>query len=179
MQTDFDKDMYNESSNIMRFVRSEAQTPDSTSAVDENEAIDHSLFDDDDHNLRDSPPSIISMTKGRPANRSRNPSSSQFSDLAFSNRNGGSYRSLDRLSRGPGRVSVWNEKMTKKIPPPFMGTISSQLQCSICSHKTIVRVDKFDSVTLNLPDEKKSQPLLSLGQLLGDYVSPENGTNEF
>lgn len=175
MLTDFDKDMYNESSNIMRFVRSEAQTPDSNSAVDENESIDHSLFDDDDdQKLHDSPPSIISMTTGRPKNRSRNPSSSQFNDLSFSSRNGGSYRSLDRLSRGPGRVSVWNEKMTKKIPPPFMGTISSQLQCTLCNYKTVVRVDKFDSVTLNLPDPNTSHLLLSLGQLLGEYVAPEN-----
>lgn len=139
MLTDFDKDSYNESSNIMRFVRSEAQTPDSNqSTVDENESIDHSLFDDDNHknlSLQDSPPSIISMSTGRPVSRSRNPSTSQFNDAAFSSRNCGSYRSLDRLSRGPGRVSVWNEKMTKKIPPPFCGSISSQLLCTSCSHK--------------------------------------------
>lgn len=186
MLTDFDKDSYNESSNIMRFVRSEAQTPDSNqSTVDENESIDHSLFDDDDR--KDSPPSIISMSTGR----SRNPSGTQFNDgafsgsafsgsafggSAFSGRNCGSYRSLDRLSRVPGRVSVWNEKMTKKIPPPFCGSISSQLLCSSCSHKSVVRVDKFDSITLNLPEGQRSQSLLSLGQLLGDYVAPENGT---
>lgn len=37
----------------------------------------------------------------------------------------------------------------------------------------VVRVDKFDSITLNLP-EQKVQNLLSLGQLLGEYVAPEN-----
>lgn len=36
-----------------------------------------------------------------------------------------------------------------------------------------MRVDKFDSITLNLP-EQKVQTLLSLGQLLGEYVAPEN-----
>lgn len=175
MMTDFDKEMYNESSNLMRLVRSEAQTPESNqSTVDENESIDHSLLDDDDNknsSLQDSPPSIISMSTGRPA-RSRNPSTSQSNGDPFSKRNCGSYRSLDRLSRGPGRVSVWSEKITKKIPPPFCGSISSQLMCTSCSYKSVVRVDKFDSITLNLPDTKL-QTLLSLGQLLGEYVAPE------
>jgi ubiquitin carboxyl-terminal hydrolase 30 len=147
MLTDFDAD-YREG--MMRLVRSEAQTPESNqSTVDENEAIDHSILDE---SLQDSPPSIISMTTGRPA-RSRNPSMSQSNGDAFK-RGCGSYRSLDRLSRGPGRVSVWSEKITKQIPPPFRGSISSQLQCSGCNYKSVVRVDKFDSVTLNLPEQK-------------------------
>lgn len=175
MMTDFDKELYNESSNLMRLVRSEAQTPESNqSTVDENESIDHSLFDDEDNrnaSLQDSPPSIISTSTGRPA-RTRNTSMSQSNGDAFSKRNCGSYRSLDRLSRGPGRVSVWSEKITKKVPPPFCGSISSQLMCTSCSYKSVVRVDKFDSITLNLP-EQKVQTLLSLGQLLGEYVAPE------
>jgi len=175
MLTDFDKELYNESSNLMRLVRSEAQTPESNqSTVDENESIDHSMLDDDEReklSLQDSPPSIISASTGRPA-RSRNPSMSQSNGDCFSKRNCGSYRSLDRLTRGPGRVSVWNEKITKQIPPPFRGSISSQLMCSACNYKSVVRVDKFDSITLNLP-ETRSQTLLSLGQLLGEYVAPE------
>lgn len=194
MLTEFDKELYNESSNLMRLVRSEAQvrclsglvvknlkiwfqTPESNqSTVDENESIDHSsILDDDDTknpSLQDSPPSIISTTTGRPA-RSRNPSISQNNGDIFGKRSiAGSYRSLDRLSRGPGRVSVWSEKITKQIPPPFRGSISSQLMCTACSYKSVVRVDKFDSITLNLPDQK-IQTLLSLGQLLGDYVAPE------
>ncbi|CRK93156.1 CLUMA_CG006475, isoform A [Clunio marinus] len=176
MLTEFDKELYNESSNLMRLVRSEAQTPESNqSTVDENESIDHSMLDLDDDNrnpsLQDSPPSIISATTGRPT-RSRNPSMSQSNGDAFSKRNCGSYRSLDRLSRGPGRVSVWSEKVTKNIPPPFRGSISSQLMCSGCNYKSVVRVDKFDSISLNLP-EQKVQTLLSLGQLLGEYVAPE------
>lgn len=177
MLTEFDKELYNESSNLMRLVRSEAQTPESNqSTVDENESIDHSMMDDDggrNSSLQDSPPSIISASTGRPA-RSRNPSMSQsngFGD-AFSKRNCGSYRSLDRLSRGPGRVSVWSQKITKQVPPPFRGSISSQLMCTSCNYKSVVRVDKFDSITLNLP-EQKGQTLLSLGQLLGEYVAPE------
>lgn len=167
MLTEFDKDTYNESSNLLRLVRSEAQTPESNqSTVDENESFDHSMLDDDDKDkssIQDSPPSIISSTTGRPRNSSNGD--------AFK-RNCGSYRSLDRLSRGPGRVSVWNEKVTKQIAIPFKGSISSQLMCSSCGYKSVVRVDKFESVTLNLP-ETRCQSLLSLGQLLSDYVSPE------
>ncbi|XP_070495803.1 ubiquitin carboxyl-terminal hydrolase 30 homolog [Chironomus tepperi] len=166
MLTEFDKDTYNESSSLLRLVRSEAQTPESNqSTVDENESFDHSMLDDDekDKSIQDSPPSIISSTTGRPRNSSNGD--------AFK-RNCGSYRSLDRLSRGPGRVSVWNEKVTKQIAIPFKGSISSQLMCSSCGYKSVVRVDKFESVTLNLP-ETRCQSLLSLGQLLSDYVSPE------
>lgn len=138
MLTEFDKEMYNESSNLMRLVRSEAQTPESNqSTCDENESIDHSMLDDEDNknsSLQESPPSIISTTTGRPA-RSRNPSMSNGD--AFSKRNCGSYRSLDRLSRGPGRVSVWSEKITKQIPPPFRGSISSQLMCTSCNYKSV------------------------------------------
>lgn len=151
MLTEFDKEMYNESSNLMRLVRSEAQTPESNqSTCDENESIDHSMLDDDDNknsSLQDSPPSIISTTTGRPA-RSRNPSMSNGD--AFSKRNCGSYRSLDRLSRGPGRVSVWSEKITKQIPPPFRGSISSQLMCTSCSYKSVnTQLRIFDLINLN------------------------------
>lgn len=167
MMSEFDKETYNESS-LLRLVRSEAQTPESNqSTVDENETIDHSLLDDDerDKSIQDSPPSIISAASVRQRNNFGNGD-------AFNRRNHGSYRSLDRLSRGPGRVSVWNANLTKNIAIPFKGSISSQLQCTACNYKSVVRVDKFESVTLPLP-ELPNQALLSLGQLLGDYVAPE------
>lgn len=169
MLTEFDKDTYNESSNLLRLVRSEAQTPESNqSTVDENESIDHSMLDDDekDKSIQDSPPSIISNTSVRQRNVFGN------GDPFGNRRNHGSYRSLDRLSRGPGRVSVWNANLTKNIAIPFKGTISSQLQCSACNYKSVVRVDKFESITLSLP-EISGQSLLSLGQLLSEYVQPE------
>lgn len=167
MLTEFDKDTYNESSSLLRLVRSEAQTPESNqSTVDENESIDHSMLDDEaDKSIQDSPPSIISATSMRQRNVFGNGD-------AFNRRNQGSYRSLDRLSRGPGRVSVWNANLTKHIAIPFKGSISSQLQCGACNYKSVVRVDKFESITLSLP-ENSSQSLLSLGQLLGEYVQPE------
>lgn len=146
--------------------RSEAQTPESNqSTVDENESFDHSMLDDD-KSMQDSPPSIISSTTGRPRNSSNNDSFK---------RNCGSYRSLDRLSRGPGRVSVWSDKITKQIAIPFKGSISSQLMCEACHYKSVVKVDNFDSITLNLPE--KGGQILSLGQLLGDYVTPETVTD--
>lgn len=168
MLTEFDKETYNESSNLLRLVRSEAQTPESNqSTVDENESIDHSMFDDDDKDKsnQNSPPSIISATTIRQRN-------TNFGNGDAFNRHHGSYRSLDRLSRGPGRVSVWNANLTKQIAIPFKGSLSSQLTCSACNYKSVVRVDKFESITLNLP-EISSQSLLSLGQLLGEYVQPE------
>lgn len=169
MLTEFDKDNYNESTSLLRFTRSEAQTPESNqSTVDENESIDHSMFDDD-KSLQDSPPSIISTSTIRQRNNLVNGD-------AFNRRNCGSYRSLDRLSRGPGRVSVWNANLTKQIAIPFKGSLSSQLTCAACNYKSVVRVDKFESITLNLP-ENSNQSLLSLGQLLSEYVQPETVTD--
>lgn len=171
MLTEFDKETYNESSNLLRLVRSEVQTPESNqSTVDENESIDQrdSMFDDDerDRSNQNSPPSIISTTTVRQRNNNFG------NGDVFNKRNCGSYRSLDRLSRGPGRVSVWNTNLTKQIAIPFKGSLSSQLTCSACSHKSVVRVDKFESITLNLP-ENSNMSLLSLGTLLGEYVQPE------
>lgn len=175
MLTDFDKELYNESSNLMRLVRSEAQTPESThSTCDEDESLDQSqcIMEFDEKSLLDSPPSIISAATMRPT-RSRNPSVSQHQNGdSFSKRNSGSYRSLDRLTRGPGRVSVWNDRLTKQIPPPYRGALSSQLACAGCGYKSVVRVDKFDSITLNLP-ETKASGILSLGHLLSEFVNAE------
>lgn len=82
-----------------------------------------------------------------------------------------SCRSLERLSRGPGRVSVWSQKATFQVPHPFRGALSSQIACSDCGYKSPVRYDKFDSVSLPLP-EIKSQGL-SLATLLSEYVASE------
>lgn len=82
-----------------------------------------------------------------------------------------SCRSLERLSRGPGRVSVWSQKATFQVPHPFRGALSSQIVCSDCGFKSPVRYDKFDSVSLPLP-ERKCQGL-SLATLLSEYVASE------
>lgn len=44
-----------------------------------------------------------------------------------------------------------------------------------CGYKSVVRYDKFDSISLPLPEIKN--PGLSLGHLLSEYVSSENLTD--
>jgi hypothetical protein len=104
------------------------------------------------------------------SSRSRTISTSQNGDT-LNKRISGSCRSLERLTRGPGRVSVWSDKITKQIPPPFRGGLSSQMICEGCGFKSVVRLDKFESITLNLPEIKVQG--LSLGQLLTEFVAPE------
>lgn len=130
MLTDFDTENYNESTNLIRLARSEINTPESplSSCTDNDIDNDNSLLDDA---LTSSPPSIISTLR---SGRSRTASTSQNGD-ALSRRLTGSCRSLERLTRGPGRVSVWSDKITKQIPPPFRGGLSSQMICSLCAFK--------------------------------------------
>lgn len=68
------------------------------------------------------PPSVISAIGMRPS-RSRTISTCQNGD-PLNKRISGSCRSLERLTRGPGRVSIWNDKITKQIPNPFKGGLS-------------------------------------------------------
>lgn len=89
-----------------------------------------------------------------------------------SKRNSMSCRSLERLSRGPGRVSVWSEEAQLQVPHPFRGAQSSQMVCSACGYKSVVRYDKFDSITLPLPEQRN--PGLSLGHLLSEYIATES-----
>ena len=133
MLCDFDTENYNESTNLMRLVRSEAHTPDSPhSTCTDNDNDENSLIDE---TLNSSPPSIVSTMNLRSA-RSRTSSTSQNGD-ALNRRLTGSCRSLERLTRGPGRVSVWSDKITKQVPPPFRGGLSSQMLCSGCAFKVL------------------------------------------
>jgi ubiquitin carboxyl-terminal hydrolase 30 len=90
---------------------------------------------------------------------------------SLNKRASGSCRSLERLARGPGRVSVFGEQANIQVPPPFRGGLSSQMLCSSCGHKSVVRYDKFDSITLNLSANKTQAQ--SLGQLMSEFISPE------
>lgn len=82
------------------------------------------------------------------------------------------YRSLERLNRGPNRVSVYGEQAQIQIPHPFRGAQSSQMICTGCGYKSVVRYDKFDSISLPLPENTNIG--LSLGHLLSEYVASEN-----
>lgn len=170
MLSDFNKSDYDESTSLMRQVRSEAHTPDSPQSVcndmdDEEEPPDNAMLD----NVIMSPMILPELRRSR----SRSIQSHQNGDL--NKRNSMSCRSLERLNRGPGRVSVWSEQAQIQIPHPFRGAQSSQLICTGCGHKSVVRYDKFDSITLPLPETKN--PGLSLGHLLSEYIAAENLTD--
>lgn len=130
-------------------------------------ALEGSLMD-----CAGSPPSIISTFSGRPSR----PKSILATDVTTRNgtldkRSSGSCRSLERLTRGPGRISVWGDRQQIQVPHPFRGGLSSQLCCSGCGYKSVVRYDKFDSVTLSLPEIKN--PGISVGSLLTEFIQPE------
>uniref|UniRef100_U5ETS9 ubiquitinyl hydrolase 1 n=1 Tax=Corethrella appendiculata TaxID=1370023 RepID=U5ETS9_9DIPT len=176
MLSDFLNPDYDESTNFNRFSRSEANTPDSPHSTCTETGNDNLENDDDQGSLPASPPSIISAYTGRPS-RPRTismagpaPNGSAVSML--NKRVSGSCRSLERLSRGPGRVSVWSEQASIQVPHPFRGGLSSQLICSGCGYKSVVRYDKFDSITLSLPEAKN--PGLSLGHLLTEFIQNES-----
>ncbi|KAL9919839.1 ubiquitin carboxyl-terminal hydrolase 30 homolog [Glossina fuscipes fuscipes] len=94
------------------------------------------------------------------------------SKQVISKRVSNSYRSFERLSRGPGRLSIWPEQMPTQVPHPFQGTLGTQIICNACGFKSTVRYDKFDSITLNLPLQNRAG--LSLDQLLSDYITSED-----
>lgn len=53
----------------------------------------------------------------------------------YSKRGSLTYRSLERLNRGPGRVSIYGEQAQIQVPHPFRGAQSSQMVCSGCGYK--------------------------------------------
>lgn len=129
MLSDFSKSDYDESTSLMRQVRSEAHTPDSPQSVcndlDDDEPPDNAMLD----NVIMSPMILPEMRKSR----SRSIQNHQNGDI--SKRNSMSCRSLERLNRGPGRVSVWSEQAQIQIPHPFRGAQSSQMICTGCGYK--------------------------------------------
>lgn len=172
MLSDFCKSEYDESSNLIRQVRSEVHTPDSPHSVCTDMDIGNDGMDSDNdgsviENALMSPGMFPAQMR---KSRARTISSTQNGDC-MSKRNSMSCRSLERLSRGPGRVSVWSEAAQIQIPHPFRGAQSSQMICTGCGFKSVVRYDKFDSITLTLPEIRRQG--LSLGHLLSEYVTSE------
>lgn len=168
MLSDFCNPDYDESTNLLRQVRSEAHTPDSPHSMCGDRDGDVDL---DEHSLNDSDPNMspnLSITTRASRPRTMQP---PIGD-GLHKRNSESCRSLERLSRGPGMVSIWSEKAHIQVPHPFQGALGSQMVCCSCAHKSTVRYDKFDSITLNLPEERRTG--LSLGQMLSEYIASEN-----
>lgn len=156
---------YDESTGLMRNVRSEAHTPDSPQSVcNDDELPDNAMLD----HIIASPMVMPEMR------RSRSRSIQQNGDVG-SKRGSLTYRSLERLNRGPNRVSVYGEQAQIQIPHPFRGAQSSQMICTGCGYKSVVRYDKFDSISLPLPENKNIG--LSIGHLLSEYVASENLTD--
>uniref|UniRef100_A0A1B0FLG1 ubiquitinyl hydrolase 1 n=1 Tax=Glossina morsitans morsitans TaxID=37546 RepID=A0A1B0FLG1_GLOMM len=169
MLTDFLNADYDEATGIARLVRSEAHTPDSPASVVERElAGDHLSVKAEPTDFLEADLFAIPMLGGQIDRPSR-------SKEVINKRVSNSYRSLERLSRGPGKVSIWSEQMPTQVPHPFQGAMGTQIICNACGFKSTVRYDKFDSITLNLPSQKRTG--LSLGQLLSDYITSEDVTD--
>ncbi|XP_063229454.1 ubiquitin carboxyl-terminal hydrolase 30 isoform X2 [Bacillus rossius redtenbacheri] len=61
---------------------------------------------------------------------------------------------------------------SKLAVSPFQGLLTNQLQCVHCGHKTSLRYDKFDSLSLNLLEQSSLQSQ-TLPHLLAKFVSTE------
>ncbi|XP_054290808.1 ubiquitin carboxyl-terminal hydrolase 30 homolog isoform X1 [Macrosteles quadrilineatus] len=83
-------------------------------------------------------------------------------------------------------VNKQGEPITRKILPkydsnkncqasPFCGLLTSQLQCVDCGFKSVVRYDKFDSLSLHLPEMGSGflQPI-TLAHLLDRFTQTES-----
>lgn len=99
MMSDFLNVDYDEATGISRMVRSEAHTPDSPSSICDRELHAEQLPASTPGEMMDidgiATP-LMSMGNGRPSRSREN----------LNNRGSGSCRSLERLTRGPGKVSV-------------------------------------------------------------------------
>lgn len=105
----------------------------------------------------------------------------------------GSVMSLNELCRptsltwrgGAIRRNRWISRSCRALqmsgPPPqpvsnpFQGTLTSQLRCTECGHKSAVRYDKFESLSLALPSGAGDLGWgrHKLHQLLTNFVTPE------
>ncbi|KAL1494564.1 hypothetical protein ABEB36_010142 [Hypothenemus hampei] len=106
----------------------------------------------------------------------------------------GSVMSLNELCRSTGALSFrsslirrnrWISRSCRALqmsgPPvqpcghPFSGTLTSQLKCTDCGYKSVVRYDKFESLSLPLPSGAGDLNWghHKLHQLLTNFVTPE------
>ncbi|KAJ8731076.1 hypothetical protein PYW07_004240 [Mythimna separata] len=82
-------------------------------------------------------------------------------------------RSLCHLSSVGRR---WATPAAARPPPapPFRGTLASRLQCTVCSHKSPIRYDKFDSISLSMANASVGLTgSFSLSGLLRAFTAPE------
>ncbi|XP_017009347.1 ubiquitin carboxyl-terminal hydrolase 30 homolog [Drosophila takahashii] len=176
MLTDFLNMEYDESTSLQRLVRSEAHTPDSPASVCEREGNDRLgslLLDAVSPGTPFGFPLASELESSLGGERlSRPRQQQQAEEQGLNRRVSSSCRSLERLHRGPGRVSIWSNMMPSQVAHPFQGAMGAQIVCNGCGSKSAVRYDKFDSITLNLPPQRRTG--LSLGHLLSDYITSED-----
>lgn len=153
---------YMDESKYFRLVRSEAHTPDSPASVNRNSMLEDATSisinsvggNTDDHLFSNhTENNAHSMTMlGRQIKRPNGSREQLYNRLT------NSYRSLERLNHGPGRVSVlflslfifmfyklllfncfllkiWSEQMPSQLPSPFQGALGMQIVCNDCSFK--------------------------------------------
>ncbi|CAH2048921.1 unnamed protein product, partial [Iphiclides podalirius] len=88
-----------------------------------------------------------------------------------------------RLSRGVSRSLCqlgaasrrWAAPPSRPAPaPPTRGTLASRLQCTVCSTKSPIRYDKFDSISLSMANAVTGRNgAYSLAGLLRAFTAPE------
>lgn len=138
MLSDFTRSEYDEATGLMRNTRSEAHTPDSPQStcndLDDEQPLDDTMLDS---MISSSSPLAIpaSLRKSRDRDRDRSRSTQNYEGGDGSKRNSLTYRSLERLNRGPGRVSIYGEQAQIQVPHPFRGAQSSQMICTGCGYK--------------------------------------------
>jgi len=104
------------------------------------------------------------------------------SDVVFNKPAGDSESNAESLPADLRLVNKQGDLITRKIVPkydcnrnyqasPFCGLLTSQLQCVQCGYKSVLRYDKFDSLSLHFPDNARSHH--TLYQLLDHYTLTE------
>lgn len=152
MLSDFTNSEYDESTSLMRQVRSEAHTPDSphSTGTDHEDANDSGPAGNSFQDSRRSRSRFTTnggSTHGLGSNGNGNANGSRGDADYLGKRNSVGYRSLERLNRGPGRISVWSEEAQIQVPHPFRGAQSSQMICSGCGYKVSLNHLRSNSLT--------------------------------
>ncbi|XP_072949685.1 ubiquitin carboxyl-terminal hydrolase 30 homolog [Epargyreus clarus] len=91
---------------------------------------------------------------------------------------------LSRLPRGVSRSFChlgaagrrWPAPAPPRAPPapPFRGSLASRTQCTVCSTKSPIRYDKFDSISLSMSNSSTGlSGTYSLSGLLRAFTAPE------
>lgn len=141
--SDFTRSEYDEATGLSRNIRSEVHTPDSPQSTCND--TDDELQNDTllENAMIGSPMAFSSLRKSRSRSIQQNQENGETSK-----RNSLTYRSLERLNRGPGRVSVFGEQAQIQVPHPFRGAQCSQMACSNCGYK--VKCFQFEKLRLQL-----------------------------